>query len=160
VIILSTAAEDAEVDYGWIEPGDPVANRSGSVVRRVRRFWEKPSLRIAQGLLEQGCLWNTFVMVGRVNAFLDMFRSAAPRLFNTIASAPLQDPAAMASIYEWLLDADFSREVLAVSAARLLVINIGDVGWSDLGDPQRVLTVLTGMATRTTREDVLQEINS
>jgi mannose-1-phosphate guanylyltransferase len=41
----------------------------------IRRFWEKPSPTVARKLFERGALWNSFVMVGRVAAFLTL---AAP----------------------------------------------------------------------------------
>ena len=61
IILLGAVADRPETEYGWIEPETPVANRSGNRLTRVRRFWEKPSSEIAKRLLEQGCLWNTFV---------------------------------------------------------------------------------------------------
>src|SRR5262249_37330993 len=74
--LLGIAPEAAEEAYGWIEPGDPL----GRGIRAVRRFWEKPSKRIASRLMRQGCLWNSFVMVGRVSAFLDLIRQTLPGL--------------------------------------------------------------------------------
>src|SRR5205823_7443718 len=67
VILLGAAPKQPEVEYGWIEPEANTAHRFGGQLMHVKRFWEKPSHQIAQGLLEQGCLWNTFVMVGRAS---------------------------------------------------------------------------------------------
>ena len=46
-------------------------------ISRVSRFWEKP---ISSGPhdLDSGCLWNSFVMVGRVDALLKMTDRALP----------------------------------------------------------------------------------
>ena len=38
--------------------------------------------------------------------------------------------------------ADFSKQVLAVSTERLAVASLDDIGWSDLGDPRRLITTL------------------
>lgn len=46
----------------------------------VRRFWEKPSREHAAVLMSLGCLWNSFIMVGRVSAFLKILRIALPEL--------------------------------------------------------------------------------
>jgi hypothetical protein len=35
------------------------------------------------------------------------------------------------------LSSDFSKQVLSVGAARLLVLRVRDLGWSDLGHPER-----------------------
>jgi hypothetical protein len=49
----------------------------------------------------------------------------------------------MRVIYDNLTAADFSRQVLSVSTGLLKVLELGDIGWSDLGDPPRVLTLLS-----------------
>jgi hypothetical protein len=38
---------------------------------------------------------------------------------------------------------DFSHQVLSVSTNQLAVLRMGDVGWSDLGTPERVMTAMT-----------------
>jgi mannose-1-phosphate guanylyltransferase len=47
----------------------------------VRRFWEKSPYTTAQKLLARGGLWNSFVMVGRVFAFLGLIKSVAPEIY-------------------------------------------------------------------------------
>src|ERR1700680_1903573 len=54
-------------------------------VFRIRRFWEKPSPDIAQELLRQGFLWNSFVVVARITALLDLFARALPSLYISFA---------------------------------------------------------------------------
>lgn len=151
VILFGAPARHAEVAYGWIEPdvspGDALKD-SDNPLPRVRRFWEKPSESEAQMLLEQGCLWNTFVMVGRVRAFLALIQLAAPGLYDLFASLPLHKHSetwaeALAAVYSRIAAADFSRQVLATQPDRLTVLSLGDVGWSDLGDPQRVVSTLS-----------------
>jgi mannose-1-phosphate guanylyltransferase len=56
VVLLGIEPDRPESDYGWIEPDDtpqPVGNES---VFGIRRFWEKPPERVAETLLERGCL--------------------------------------------------------------------------------------------------------
>jgi mannose-1-phosphate guanylyltransferase len=136
VLLLGALAKYPEVDFGWIEPEESIAGRSRRAFAGVRRFWEKPSLEVARALLDRGCLWNTFVMAGRVQAFMEMIESAAPNVYKTFES--MEAPNAF---YDGLANGDFSREVLAVSTANLAVMCPGDVGWSDLGDPSRVIEV-------------------
>jgi mannose-1-phosphate guanylyltransferase len=57
-----------------MEPEANTANRFGGRLTHVKRFWEKRSYQTPQGLMEQGCLWNTFVMVGRASAFVEMIQ--------------------------------------------------------------------------------------
>ncbi len=148
VVLLGAGAERPETEYGWIEP-EPTQNSDlGRDFAPVRRFWEKPPLQVARELLSRGCLWNTFVMVGSVRAFLDMIRNASPVLFETFEAAFAingleAEEEKMQCIYHGLHPADFSREVLALSTERLLVASCGEVGWSDLGEPRRFLAALT-----------------
>ena len=73
VVLLGAEADRPETDYGWIEPGRAIgadARRLGRpLARLVSRFCEKPSADMARDLLARGCLWNTLVLVGRIEAF-------------------------------------------------------------------------------------------
>lgn len=147
VILLGAGAERPETEYGWIEAEQTAGAESGKDFVPVRRFWEKPPLEIAQKLLRRGCLWNTFVMMGSVGAFLGMIRQSAPVLFETFQAALLgieleSEMQRMELVFDALEPSDFSREVLARSTDRLRVANCGEVGWSDLGEPRRFIAAL------------------
>ena len=49
---------------------------------------------------------------------------------------------ALATLYSHIEDSNFSHQVLAVRAEDLMVMRVADVGWSDLGEPNRVLSAL------------------
>jgi mannose-1-phosphate guanylyltransferase len=154
VVLLGAPATHAETGYGWIEVEAAISTHAHNGLLRVKRFWEKPSHQVAEDLLDRGCVWNTFVMVGQARAFLDMIRSAAPELYE--AFEPIRAPRrkdtyaeTIEAVYEGLATADFSRLVLSSAPERLGVLCLGDVGWSDLGDPQRLIEVLS----RTGEED-------
>lgn len=147
VILLGAGAERPETEYGWIEPERAAASDSREHFLPVRRFWEKPPLNLARELLKQGCLWNTFVMVGSISAFLEMIRQTVPDLFETFNAAllcrePGYEERKMQSIYDRLNPSDFSRKVLALSTKKLFVASCGEVGWSDLGEPRRFISAL------------------
>ena len=145
VVLIGAQPDRAEVEYGWIELGSSVRNESSSDLLRVRSFWEKPSLEIAQALLGQHSAWNTFVMVGHVRAFLEMIAQAVPDMLDAVRKARLwtgSEAQIEESAYNKVLSSDFSRQVLSVEVARLLVLRVRNLGWSDLGHPGRVLAVL------------------
>ncbi len=148
VILLGADAEHPEVEYGWIQPGASLECSLTNSLLGVRRFWEKPSAQAAQALLAQGCLWNTFVMIGRASAFLDILNAAVPRVMQAFESriglsgaAPSLAPGDEA--YAALHPGDFSQQVLSVSTRRLAVLRLGNIGWSDLGTPERVMCAMT-----------------
>jgi len=147
VILLGAPAKHAETEYGWIEPDSSLPADFDGRLMGVKRFWEKPSYELAKRLLNQGCFWNTFVMVGTVRAFLELIRRACPGLYRTfepILSFQRLDQVYefVRSLYDQIPSGDFSREVLSVSTATLAVASLGDSGWSDLGDPRRLITTL------------------
>jgi len=128
IVLLGAGAEYPETEYGWIEPGETLSRRSDPLFG-VRRFWEKPTPQAAAALLVSGCLWNTFVMIGRASAFEQALAAAVP---NALDGTTAVDPHAAVT------SADFSRDVLANSTAHLAVYQLADVGWSDLGTPARL----------------------
>lgn len=150
VVLLGIRPDGPEPDYGWIEPGAPLPVAG---LRRVRRFWEKPAVGLAGRLLARGSLCSVFVMVAGVPSLLGLIRGAAPglaRAFGTVRVALGTDaerPAAHA-LYRRLGPVDFSRHVLAARPARLAVLGVHGVAWSDVGTPERVLALLGRLATR------------
>ncbi len=144
VTLLGIAPDHPEPGYGWIEPGEPVAGVGPSGLRRVRRFWEKPTPADAERFRAQGWLWNSFVMVGRVSTILALVRLTAPDLFRSFADvAPalgtIGEQPALERLYCGLPSVDFSRQVLTARPDALAVLPVRGVHWDDLGDPERVM---------------------
>lgn len=144
VVLLGIEPESAETQYGWIEGAGSI---SGTPLFRVRRFVEKPSAAVARMLLERGCLWNSFVMVGRIPAFLALIRRAAPELdaaFTTVGAAlsTFAERAAIRTLYARLAPVSFSDGMLAARPANLAVLPVKGVRWSDWGAPERVMGTL------------------
>jgi mannose-1-phosphate guanylyltransferase len=146
IVLLGAQPKTPEVEYGWIELGESVAGPHTGAFH-VRGFQEKPSLPVAKRLLRSGSLWNTFVMVGHVSAFLDAALASVPDLLQALRSARLNlDRDCETRIAEWLYDqiapTDFSRQVLSPGTRRLVTLPLGEIEWNDLGDPDRVLSTL------------------
>lgn len=153
VTLLGITPTNAEKEYGWIEPQRSVLGSAVRSITRVQRFWEKPSATLAASLMDRGCLWNSFVMVGRVDALLRMTRAALPELFARFkALTPVFETAAeqkaLARLYATIKDINFSHEVLSMRPQDLAVMRVGDVGWSDLGEPSRVLAALAHLGVQ------------
>ena len=147
VTLLGITPTTPEKEYGWIEPQRSVLGSAVRSITRVRRFWEKPSATVAATLMERGCLWNSFVMVGGVDALLRMTRAAMPEMYSAFATITqtfetANEHKALTTLYSHIEDSNFSHQVLAVRPGDLMVMRVGDVGWSDLGEPNRVLSAL------------------
>jgi mannose-1-phosphate guanylyltransferase len=154
VTLLGITPEAPEVEFGWIEPHSSILGGLPRAVSRVRRFWEKPTLGVARKLMKGGCLWNSFVMVGKVDAFLKMTRRALPDLHNSFgniahAFGTSRERELLSALYSRITDINFSHEVLAMRPDDLGVMKVDSVGWSDLGEPSRVLAALSRLGTQT-----------
>jgi len=147
VILLGAKPGSPETAYGYIEPGARLKGTPGGSAFWVNRFWEKPSLDDARNLLERGCLWNTFVMIGTVASFLRVLEMHAPKVLSALA--PLQYMNCIELEMAWSRDAyktmepsDFSERVLSQCPDELAVLELGDVEWSDLGEPDRAMAAM------------------
>jgi mannose-1-phosphate guanylyltransferase len=144
VALLGIEAESPETEYGWIERAPwPL---DGEVGYPVLRFWEKPSLALAERLLRVGALWNSFVMVGRVDALLDLVAVGAPDLvaaFEPVRTAsPRREVEVAERIYATTGTVNFSERVLMPAARRLVTVRVKDIEWSDWGHPERVAATI------------------
>jgi mannose-1-phosphate guanylyltransferase len=102
-------------------------------------------LATAQRLIRRGCLWNTFVTIGRAGAFVDMFHTSAPNVMLTLSTGVKASD--LDASYRTIPRLDFSRDVLTSQPERLLVIRDAMSGWTDLGTPSRVFDTLSRQGT-------------
>jgi mannose-1-phosphate guanylyltransferase len=154
IALLGITPSSAETEYGWIEPYPTSAGNRPCSLMRVKRFWEKPDKSRAAELLNNGSLWNSFVMTGKVTSFLGMIGRSVPSLYrdfirvSDMIGGP-QESDAIDYVYERLTPANFSHRVLEVSTENLLTLAVKDVEWSDLGEPGRVLSTLESIGMKT-----------
>ena len=153
IVLLGIKPVNPETSYGWIEPEKSIFG-GNFAARPVRRFWEKPSLESAEKLLKDGCLWNSFVMVGRIETFLQTIHGKLPALYRQFQKIEFSqgkkaEAEAIRSLYDSIKETNFSSEVLEKCREELLVLPVGRVGWSDWGEPQRVLGTLAALGIKT-----------
>jgi mannose-1-phosphate guanylyltransferase len=146
IALLGITPRAVEPGYGWIEPGELVVRRGP--LFRVRRFWEKPCREVAGELLDAGWMWNSFVMVARVTTLIGLIMTALPELSASFASihhrlGTTAEPGCVERLYQRTPSASFSDEVLARHPTNLGVLPVHGIDWSDLGEPQRVMAVLS-----------------
>lgn len=147
VMLLGVTPDYPEAGYGWIEPGAPLGGSLPDSVCHVARFWEKPSRSLASVLMKNGCLWNSFVMIGKIAAFVALIHRGLPKMmgrFESIQPAlfTTREDAALREIYSSIPSAGFSEEVLSTYPCGLATVCSRNLGWSDLGETSRVLSVL------------------
>ncbi|HEY6246923.1 MAG TPA: sugar phosphate nucleotidyltransferase [Pyrinomonadaceae bacterium] len=159
VVLLGIKPETPETEYGWIEPVSYHLAGNPDALSWVRRFWEKPNRDLAIDLMNRGCYWNSFVMVGKVSAFLKMIKRTVPDLVRRfhareeILSNQNRD-GLLERIYGGLSNLNFSHHVLAVRPGNLAVLPVTNVRWNDLGKPDRVLSTIGRLMPPLTFEQV------
>ena len=137
LVLLGVSPKAPETQYGWIVP-----ERGGpGLVRAVHRFEEKPSLRDACALMQQGGLWDSLIFAVSGRGLLGLFLKSVPRLVEAyLWRMPERDRPreALEACFASLPFTDFSRDILERSVPRLRVIPVYDSGWTDLGTPARL----------------------
>jgi mannose-1-phosphate guanylyltransferase len=147
-VLLGVQPEEVDTELGYILPGhiDPLGGQY------VARFIEKPNAVLAREVIEQGGMWNTFIIAASAQSLLDLFM---PRFAPLVMEMQLimnragcvglpaaSSWAALVDFYERLPQVDFSRDILEGREACLRLLNVPSCGWSDLGTPKRVAETL------------------
>jgi mannose-1-phosphate guanylyltransferase len=128
-------------DLGWIST-DLHSAASGEAWCPVDRFCEKPDRSEAERLFLQGAVWNTMVVVARAAAVFAECERRVPEIARVFRTAMRFDPIARASYlareYQALPASDFSRDILSRAEGLTLHRWPVELGWSDLGTPDRL----------------------
>jgi mannose/cellobiose epimerase-like protein (N-acyl-D-glucosamine 2-epimerase family)/mannose-1-phosphate guanylyltransferase len=134
IVTFGVRPAEPSVAYGYIRVGAPLAGEPA--VRRVDRFVEKPAQAQAEGLVAQGCLWNSGNFVGRADVLIDEATAHAPAVVDGVRDA-LVDGVAEGDLFR-LGDSLGQAPKVSIDVAvmektaRAAVLPI-DYAWSDLG---------------------------
>lgn len=142
--LLGIGPDEADPELGYILP----STSDGANGLRVAQFIEKPPATLARSLIERGGLWNAFILVASVRAFVRLFEQRYPDIVAEMRAVVRHDrtdpqiPLAATDLYARLPELDFSRHVLEGAEESLRVLPVPACGWSDLGTPKRVAEAL------------------
>ncbi len=148
LILLGAEAEGPEPSYGWIAPGERLRTGGAAELYTVQAFWEKPDRATAARLFSAGCLWNTLILVGKLEAYFRLAKTCLPEVFTPLQAVAdcLDTPAeaeAVSAAYQRLPPTNLSQAMLAEQPDALLVSAVRDVCWCDWGEPERILRTLS-----------------
>lgn len=144
LLLLGVRPDNIEEGYGWIEFGD---KEPGRYTYGVRQFWEKPDDRQARLLHQRAAVWNTFVVVGKASTLWNVIQHAAPGLYADFtvirqAIAQVDRLHIIDTVYAQMQPVNFSTAVCQSLPERLRVLPLPEVGWSDWGSAERILSTL------------------
>jgi mannose-1-phosphate guanylyltransferase len=156
LVVVGARPAEPDSGYGWIERAESLESHGPETVWRVRQFVEKPSAEAARTCFARGHLWNTFVVMGRTDTFINAARLCAPDVHAALSDAARHagtegEREALEAAYRALPVTSFSDAVLAAPFPRLATSCLPPILWSDLGTPERLLRtaiVLTMMNPR------------
>lgn len=123
--------------YGYIRRGEPLAERMGIAIHKVREFREKPDAAVARQYLEsKEYYWNAGVFVGKVSAFHEQFERSEPATWESawqIANnwGTSKQAAAMAELFPKLRKISFDFAVMEKCPEVLVMA--APYKWDDVG---------------------------
>jgi mannose-1-phosphate guanylyltransferase len=138
IALLGIRPDRSEVGYGYVEVAQPLPLlREVGMAFHVAAFREKPTPRLARTLIARGGLWNSFVMVFRLERMLCLLQAVMPEEFKYMSALP-DDPEVAAARYRELTPWNFSTRFLSRVPEHLVVVRVDDVQWSDWGTRQAI----------------------
>ncbi|MEN4012736.1 MAG: sugar phosphate nucleotidyltransferase [Bellilinea sp.] len=143
IVLIGVKPHRCEIDYGWVEPGKAKILHRDMDFKAVHRFLEKPPPGLIEALLATGCLWNTFVLIGRATTFLKRIQEHVPEMLSAFKAIPrtfntIHEEAAIEKAYTNITSTNFSKSVLEQVARHLVVLEALDIYWSDWGTENRI----------------------
>jgi mannose-1-phosphate guanylyltransferase/mannose-6-phosphate isomerase len=133
IVTFGVKPERPAVEYGYINPGDPVSGE----VRAVAKFVEKPDPAAAAEYIRSGYLWNSGNFMFRAGVLLDEYRNFDPDSVQRVGDAV---GAAGRDLGFVTLDRESFGRAKAMSidyavmekTSRAAVVPVA-CGWSDVG---------------------------
>ncbi|MEK6711003.1 MAG: sugar phosphate nucleotidyltransferase [Nitrospinota bacterium] len=148
-VLLAARPTGPRCDVGWILPGETV-RKTPSLLKRVLCFIEKPPREVAESLLAEGALWNTFIMAGRARGLHRLIEKRRPEAAERMARylALRREDAwrrELDQAYGKITPFNLSSQVLAREPEALLVAPLGAVEWNDWGTPEGIQETLASL---------------
>ncbi len=135
IVTFGIAPTAPEISYGYIAPGDALANARG--VSAVSRFAEKPSREKAAEYLAEGYVWNSGIFAFKPQVLMAEMRAFEPVIAEQVERA-IANAARDGNVIR--LDADaFSRapkkslDYAVMERTKLAAVVPAKFAWSDLG---------------------------
>jgi mannose-1-phosphate guanylyltransferase len=159
IYLLGAEPNEPDSELGYIVPAD----RNRDEPSRVTQFVEKPDAQLALSLLNQGALWNMFILAASGRALLKVFQKSLESHVRAMDYAlglngnVSQDSIALSALYHGLPSVDFSHDVLGRHQSVLRVLPVPHCGWTDLGTPERVAETLRRLPSEWSEQSVSNE---
>jgi mannose-1-phosphate guanylyltransferase len=142
--LLGVKPDRPEPDYGYIFPGANLAKLDGRRIFAVDDFMEKPDSTKCISAISRGALWNTLILVAKVDALWQAgwqsFPTVMKRFEHFVAAiGTSQELEKLDALYKTMPIRNFSSDLLQQSHNHLAVVELDEVLWCDWGRPERIV---------------------
>ena len=157
IVLLAMEAQWPESEYGYVVPAESNGYFELCGCRKAAHFVEKPDPGQARLLVAAGALWNTMIMVFKVETLwrhIDcLYPDIASRFYRFSQSIGTgAEGGKLDEIYRNLPSLNFSKDILEKIAthlpAAISVLPVFQVTWSDWGSPERLLATKKALELR------------
>ena len=147
LILFGVRPSHLELDYGWINMGGVIGWSEDSCIVQVNSFIEKPGSSEGLQALANGALWNTMIVVARVDTLWNLGRECFPDLmdrFEQLATSigTNRESQVLRHIYQQVPQLNFSADLLQCVPGHIGVMELEGLVWSDWGRPERIIQTL------------------
>ena len=136
MVVIGIAPSFPSTGYGYIK-SDRIMSTGDMKIARVQKFAEKPCIEKAKEFVSCGeYLWNSGILVGRLESILDNVERFLPGLYKELSDAVnntdgASTAASLEKAYSAIEDISFDKGVLE-KCNNLCVVK-GNFQWSDVG---------------------------
>ncbi len=147
LVLFGIRPSRLELDYGWINVGDVLGWSGGSCIVQADSFLEKPGSFEGLQALAHGALWNTMILIARVDTLWNLGKGCFPVLmdrFEQLATSigSSRERQVLRHVYQYMPQLNFSADILQRVPGHIGVMELEDVIWSDWGRPERIIQTL------------------
>ena len=135
--------ERVDHDHDWILLGPHLGWIDGHRVQAVATFLEKPNAEKRRAAFTAGALWNTLILVAKLETLWEMGWQYIPEimpLFETYQEAigTSEEEAVLKAEYEVMPVRNFSSSLLTCVRKQVATIELSGVLWCDWSTPERI----------------------
>jgi mannose-1-phosphate guanylyltransferase len=149
--LLGMSPNAPDSGFGYISPSPD----SGVGMRPVYGFVEKPDRAAAAELIRAGSVWSSGIFAGRISEIAALYPRQISGLTLHLKAVVDYWPnsrvpsAELVALYDRHPTLDFSRDVLQNHPSRMQCLTVPPCGWSDVGTPARLATILWSLRSQT-----------
>ncbi|WP_455379377.1 sugar phosphate nucleotidyltransferase [Petrachloros mirabilis] len=143
VMLMGVRPDRSELEYGRIILSQEIGAYGPYRMWEVADFVEKPAGSLSRSLQNETALWNTLILVGKVETFWKFGWACLPSMMRQFelfqqSIGSDREEAVLDTLYRVMSVRNFSRDILEEVSDRLVAMELGGVAWNDWDKPERI----------------------